>query len=204
MAIQICVPKEVRPGEQRVALVPDVVKRLKGEDIQINIQSGAGELVGYTDADYEDATILVDGSELLAKADITLTVNPATAAQIDQLKDGSVLIGFLNPHSDLERFEQLRQKNISAFSMELIPRISRAQAMDALSSQASIAGYKAVLLASNILGKFFPMLTTAAGTIRPSKVLVIGAGVAGLQAIATARRLGAIVEAYDVRAAVKE
>ena len=204
MAIQICVPKEVRKDEQRVALVPDTVKRLATEGLLINIQSGAGELVGYTDADYENASIVADSKELLGKADITLMVNPATNEQIEQLKDGSVLIGYMDPHTDLQRFSKLKNKNISAFSMELIPRISRAQAMDALSSQASIAGYKAVLLAANILGKFFPMLTTAAGTIRPSKVLVIGAGVAGLQAIATARRLGAIVEAYDVRAATKE
>lgn len=204
MAIQICVPKEVREDEQRVALVPDIVKRLTKDDLQVNVESGAGELAGFTDSDFEGANIIASSSDLLGKADISLTVNPATIEQIDQLKDGSVLIGYLNPHSDLERFNKLKQKNISAFSMELIPRISRAQAMDALSSQASIAGYKAVLLASNILGKFFPMLTTAAGTIRPSKVLVIGAGVAGLQAIATARRLGAIVEGYDVRAAVKE
>ncbi|MCH7671916.1 MAG: Re/Si-specific NAD(P)(+) transhydrogenase subunit alpha [Proteobacteria bacterium] len=204
MAIQICVPKEVRKDEQRVALVPDTVKRLATEDLLINIQSGAGELVGYTDADYENASIVTDSKDLLGKADITLMVNPATIEQIEQLKDGSVLIGYMNPHADLQRFNKLKNKNISAFSMELIPRISRAQAMDALSSQASIAGYKAVLLAANILGKFFPMLTTAAGTIRPSKVLIIGAGVAGLQAIATARRLGAIVEAYDVRAATKE
>ena len=204
MAIQICVPKEVRKDEQRVALVPDTVKRLATESLLINIQSGAGELVGYTDADYENASIVADSKELLGKADITLMVNPATNEQIEQLKDGSVLIGYMDPHTDLQRFSKLKNKNISAFSMELIPRISRAQAMDALSSQASIAGYKAVLLAANILGRFFPMLTTAAGTIRPSKVLVIGAGVAGLQAIATARRLGAIVEAYDVRAATKE
>ncbi len=204
MAIQICVPKEVRKDEQRVALVPDIVKRLANDDVQINVESGAGELAGFPDSDYESATLVASSGELLGKADICLTVNPATNEQIDQLKDGSILIGYLNPHSDLERFNKLKQKNISAFSMELIPRISRAQAMDALSSQASIAGYKAVLLASNILGKFFPMLTTAAGTIRPSKVLIIGAGVAGLQAIATARRLGAIVEGYDVRAAVKE
>ena len=204
MAIQICVPKEVRKDEQRVALVPDTVKRLATEGLLINIQSGAGELVGYTDADYENASIVADSKELLGKADITLMVNPATNEQIEQLKDGSVLIGYMDPHTDLQRFSKLKNKNISAFSIELIPRISRAQAMDALSSQASIAGYKAVLLAANILGKFFPMLTTAAGTIRPSKVLVIGAGVAGLQAIATARRLGAIVEAYDVRAATKE
>ncbi|NKB32281.1 MAG: Re/Si-specific NAD(P)(+) transhydrogenase subunit alpha [Pseudomonadales bacterium] len=204
MTIEICVPKEVREDEQRVALVPDIVNRLSKDGISINIESGAGELVGYTDADYENATVVSNSSELLGKADITLTVNPATAEQIAQLKEGSILVGFLNPHSDLDRFKQLAERNISAFSVELIPRISRAQAMDALSSQASIAGYKAVLLGSNILGKFLPMLTTAAGTIRPSKCLVIGAGVAGLQAIATARRLGAIVEGYDVRAAVKE
>jgi NAD(P) transhydrogenase subunit alpha len=204
MALQICVPKEVRQGEQRVALVPDIAKRLTNQDIQINLESGAGELAGYTDSSYESVQIVGSSTELLANADICLTVNPASNEQIDQLKEGSILIGYLDPHSDLERFNKLKQKNISAFSVELIPRISRAQAMDALSSQASIAGYKAVLLASNLLGKFFPMLTTAAGTIRPSKVLVIGAGVAGLQAIATARRLGAIVEGYDVRTAVKE
>lgn len=204
MAIQICVPKEVRAGEQRVALVPDVVKRLSKDSLAFNIQSGAGELVGYTDSDYGNVAIIKNSAELLGKADITLMVNPPTQAQIAQLKPGSVLIGYLNPHADLERFNLLKAKQVSAFSMELIPRISRAQAMDALSSQASIAGYKAVLLGANILGKFFPMLTTAAGTIRPSRVLVIGAGVAGLQAIATARRLGAIVEGYDVRPAVKE
>ncbi len=204
MAIQICVPREVREGEQRVALVPDVVKRLAKDSLAFNIQSGAGELVGYTDSDYSNASIVQDSAELLGMADITLSVNPPTREQMALLKPGSVLIGYLNPHSDLERFKLLQAKQVSAFSMELIPRISRAQAMDALSSQASIAGYKAVLLGANILGKFFPMLTTAAGTIRPSRVLVIGAGVAGLQAIATARRLGAIVEGYDVRAAVKE
>ena len=204
MTIEICVPKEVREDEQRVALVPDVVNRLAKGGINVSIETRAGELVGYTDADYESATVVSNSRELFSKADITLTVNPATSEQIEQLKEGSVLIGFLNPHSDLDRFKHLAAKNISAFSVELIPRISRAQAMDALSSQASIAGYKAVLLGSNILGKFLPMLTTAAGTIRPSRCLVIGAGVAGLQAIATAKRLGAIVEGYDVRAAVKE
>ncbi|MEX2469315.1 MAG: Re/Si-specific NAD(P)(+) transhydrogenase subunit alpha [Pseudohongiellaceae bacterium] len=202
--MQLSVPREVREGEQRVALVPDSVARLAKKGLSVNVQAGAGEAIGYTDQDYDEATIIGDSAELLGKADITLTVNPPTSEQIDQLKEGSVLIGNLNPHGDLERFTRLRERNISAFSMELIPRISRAQAMDVLSSQASIAGYKAVLLAANLLGKFFPMLTTAAGTIRPSKVLVIGAGVAGLQAIATARRLGAMVEGYDVRAAVKE
>jgi NAD(P) transhydrogenase subunit alpha len=204
MTIKIGVPKEVREGEQRVALVPDIVNRLAKQDIQVFLETGAGALAGYTDDYYENAEIAASSADILGKSDICLTVNPATNEQIEQLKEGSILIGYLNPHSDLERFNKLKAKKISAFSMELIPRISRAQAMDALSSQASIAGYKAVLLASNLLGKFFPMLTTAAGTIRPSKVLVIGAGVAGLQAIATARRLGAIVEGYDVRAAVKE
>jgi len=204
MTIKIGVPKEVREGEQRVALVPDIVNRLAKQDIQVSLETGAGALAGYTDDYYENAEIAASSVEILGKSDICLTVNPATNEQIEQLREGSILIGYLNPHSDLERFNKLKAKKISAFSMELIPRISRAQAMDALSSQASIAGYKAVLLASNLLGKFFPMLTTAAGTIRPSKVLVIGAGVAGLQAIATARRLGAIVEGYDVRAAVKE
>ena len=147
---------------------------------------------------------MADAGALLGKADISLIVNPPDAGQIALLREGSALIGFLDPHSGLDRFAALAARKISAFSVELIPRISRAQAMDALSSQASIAGYKAVLLGAGHLGKFFPMLTTAAGTIRPSKVLVIGAGVAGLQAIATARRLGAVVEGYDVRAAVKE
>ena len=204
MTIKIGVPKEVREGEHRVALVPDIVNRLTKQNIQVSLETGAGALAGYTDDYYENAEIAASSAEILGKSDICLTVNPATSEQIEQLREGSILIGYLNPHSDLERFNKLKAKKISAFSMELIPRISRAQAMDALSSQASIAGYKAVLLASNLLGKFFPMLTTAAGTIRPSKVLVIGAGVAGLQAIATARRLGAIVEGYDVRAAVKE
>ena len=204
MTIKIGVPKEVREGEHRVALVPDIVNRLAKQDIQVSLETGAGALAGYTDDYYANAEIAASSAEILGKSDICLTVNPATSEQIEQLREGSILIGYLNPHSDLERFNKLKAKKISAFSMELIPRISRAQAMDALSSQASIAGYKAVLLASNLLGKFFPMLTTAAGTIRPSKVLVIGAGVAGLQAIATARRLGAIVEGYDVRAAVKE
>ncbi len=204
MAIQICVPKEVRKDEQRVALVPDIVKKLTKSGLDINIQTGAGELVGYSDSQYEGANIMDSSSELLGKADITLMVNPPSEEQISQLKEGSVFVGYLNPHSEFERFRQLNARSISAFSIEMIPRISRAQAMDALSSQASIAGYKAVLLGSNILGKFLPMLTTAAGTIRPSKCLVIGAGVAGLQAIATAKRLGAIVEGYDVRADTKE
>jgi NAD(P) transhydrogenase subunit alpha len=204
MPITIGVPREIRQDEQRVALIPDAAKKLLKQELNVVMETGAGLAIGYRDSDYEEASIADSASNLFARSDIVLSVNPLSLEQIDQLKEGSVLIGFMNPHADLERFERLRQRNISAFSVELIPRISRAQAMDALSSQASIAGYKAVLLAANLLGKFFPMLTTAAGTIRPSKVLVIGAGVAGLQAIATARRLGAMVEGYDVRAAVKE
>mgnify|MGYP002526252655 CR=1 FL=1 len=204
MAIQICVPKEVRKDEQRVALVPDTVKRLATEGLLINIQSGAGELVGYTDADHENASIVADSKELLGKADITLMVNPATNEQIEQLKDGSVLIGYMDPHTDLQRFSKLKNKNISAFSMELIPRISRAQAMDALSSQASIAGYKAVLMGADALSKGIPMMTTSAGTVRPAKFVIMGSGVAGLQAIATAKRLGAVVYASDVRKSAAE
>ncbi len=204
MTIRVCVAKELREDEQRVAMVPDIVKKLTALGVQVSIQTGAGEAAGHADSDYVGADIVDDIDALYSSADILLTVNPPTDAQMAKLKTGSVLIGYLNPYSDTERFKTLQEKNISAFSVEMIPRISRAQAMDALSSQASIAGYKAVLLASTLLGKFFPMLTTAAGTVRPSKVLIIGAGVAGLQAIATARRLGAIVEGYDVRAAVKD
>ncbi len=204
MTIRVCVAKEIREGEQRVAMVPDVVKRLSALGVQVSIQAGAGEAAGHADSDYVNAEIVSDVDALHASADILLTVNPLQDAQMAKLKPGSVLIGYLNPYSDTDRFKTLQEKNVSAFSVEMIPRISRAQAMDALSSQASIAGYKAVLIASTLLGKFFPMLTTAAGTVRPSKVLIIGAGVAGLQAIATARRLGAIVEGYDVRAAVKD
>lgn len=206
VSIRVCVPKESREGEQRVALVPDVVKRLRAMELSVSVQSGAGESAGYGDKDYvaAGADIEQDADKLLAAANILLTVNPLPAQQMAALPQGCVLIGFMNPYSEPGRFTTLQSKQVSAFSMELIPRISRAQAMDALSSQASIAGYKAVLIASTLLGKFFPMLTTAAGTVRPSKVLIIGAGVAGLQAIATARRLGAVVEGYDVRAAVKD
>lgn len=202
----ISVPLEVRQGEERVALTPEVTKKLKALDASVRVQTGAGELAGFSDEDYvaAGAEIAADADSLYANADVVVTVNPPQASQIASLKKNALLIGFLNPYSDMERFELMRSQTISAISMELIPRTSRAQSMDALSSQASIAGYKAVLMAASLSGKFFPMLTTAAGTVRPSKVLVIGAGVAGLQAIATARRLGAIVEGYDVRAAAKE
>lgn len=202
----ISVPLEVRQGEERVALTPEITKKLTALDASVRIQAGAGELAGFSDDDYvaAGAEIAQDIDALYANADVVVTVNPPQATQIEKLKKDSLLVGFLNPYSDMERFALMTSQQISAISMELIPRTSRAQSMDALSSQASIAGYKAVLMAASLSGKFFPMLTTAAGTVRPSKVLVIGAGVAGLQAIATARRLGAIVEGYDVRAAAKE
>lgn len=205
MSIIISVPRETRAGEQRVALVPDLVKKLTAMGADIQVQTAAGEAAGYSDADYQAAGASIYNDDSAIKSShILLSVNPFDQQQIQNLPDNALVIGYMNPWSETERFNILKEKNISAFSMELVPRISRAQAMDALSSQASIAGYKAVLIAASLSGKFFPMLTTAAGTVRPSKVLIIGAGVAGLQAIATARRLGAIVEAYDVRAAVKE
>lgn len=205
MSIVISVPRETRTGEQRVALVPDIVKKLTAMGTAVQVQASAGELAGYSDDDYKAAGAgIISDPGFPGSADIVLTVNPPDGEQIQLLSEKSILIGYLNPWSETERFTTLKNKHISAFSMEMVPRISRAQAMDALSSQASIAGYKAVLMAASLSGKFFPMLTTAAGTVRPSKVLIIGAGVAGLQAIATARRLGAIVEGYDVRAAVKE
>lgn len=205
MSIVISVPRETRTGEQRVALVPDIVKKLTAMGTAVQVQASAGELAGYSDDDYKAAgASIISDPGFPGSADIVLTVNPPDGEQIQLLSEKSILIGYLNPWSETERFTTLKNKHISAFSMEMVPRISRAQAMDALSSQASIAGYKAVLMAASLSGKFFPMLTTAAGTVRPSKVLIIGAGVAGLQAIATARRLGAIVEGYDVRAAVKE
>lgn len=205
MSIVISVPAEVRAGEQRVALVPEIAKKLAAAGASIHIQTGAGKYAGYSDEDYQAAGASISADDaLLGSADIVLTVNPLSGEQLHKLRDNCVLIGYQNPWSETARFQLLQQKGVSAFSMELIPRISRAQAMDSLSSQASIAGYKGVLMAASLSGKFFPMLTTAAGTVRPSKVLIIGAGVAGLQAIATARRLGAMVEAYDVRAAVKE
>jgi H+-translocating NAD(P) transhydrogenase subunit alpha len=191
MSIVISVPAEVRAGEQRVALVPEIAKKLAAAGASIHIQTGAGKYAGYSDEDYQAAGASISADDaLLGSADIVLTVNPLTGEQLHKLRDHSVLIGYQNPWSETVRFQLLQQKGVSAFSMELIPRISRAQAMDSLSSQASIAGYKGVLMAASLSGKFFPMLTTAAGTVRPSKVLIIGAGVAGLQAIATARRLG--------------
>ncbi len=204
--MKIAVAKEIEVGENRVALIPEVVSRLVKQGHQVLVEAGAGEGCFFSDSTYANAgaTLISDPSELWQKADILLKVGAPKEWEFNQLREGVVLISFLNPLGNPAGVERLAHRRVTAFSMELIPRTSRAQSMDALSSQAGVAGYKAVLIAAAALPKFFPMLTTAAGTIRPAKVFVIGAGVAGLQAIATARRLGAVVEAFDIRPAVKE
>ena len=204
MPIRVAVPHETLPREHRVSLIPEVARRLAKLDIEVLVESGAGNAAHYPDADYDAARIVADPDSLYSEADIVLAVQPPALEAIDRMREGTILIGLLLPFQRLEHSERLQARNITSFAMELVPRISRAQSMDVLSSQAAVAGYKAVLLAANLSGRFFPMLTTAAGTIRPAKVVIIGAGVAGLQAIATARRLGAIVEGYDVRAATRE
>jgi NAD(P) transhydrogenase subunit alpha len=204
MPIRVAVPRETTPGERRVALIPEVVRKLAKLDIEVLLESGAGVNAHYPDAEYDAARIVTDTTALYSEADVVLTVQPPSAEAIDKLREGTLVIGLLLPFQRLEHIARLKERNITSFAMELVPRISRAQSMDVLSSQAAVAGYKAVLIAANLSGRFFPMLTTAAGTIRPVKAVIIGAGVAGLQAIATARRLGAIVEGYDVRAATRE
>jgi len=204
MPICVAVPKEVMAGERRVALVPDIAARFKKMGVTVMMEKGMGENAYFPDELYKDIEIAGSAAELYQKADIILKVQPPTEAEIEQMKQGTIVIGFMSAHKNPDAVAKMRDKKITSLAMELVPRISRAQSMDALSSQAAVAGYKAVLMGADLASVFFPMLTTAAGTIRPAKVLVIGAGVAGLQAIATARRLGAMVEAYDVRAATKE
>ena len=203
MAITIGVVRESAPGERRVALTPDVAKKLKAKGAGLLMEGGAGQ-ASFPDASFKDVEIASDARTALGRADVLLTVQPPSLEQIAALKEGSVTIGYLSPHLAPERIKALRDRKITSFAMELLPRTTRAQAMDVLSSQANIAGYKAVLIAAEASPKFFPMMTTAAGTVRPSKVLIVGAGVAGLQAIATARRLGAQVEGFDVRPETKE
>jgi NAD(P) transhydrogenase subunit alpha len=206
------VPKEHYPGERRVALVPAALPALSKRGFEIIVESGAGGEAGFPDPAYEEkgARIASSAAELYLAADVILQVrsygaNPAaTHADLSLLRAGQVVIGFAEPLSEPRRIQELAAAGVTAFSMELMPRITRAQSMDALSSMATIAGYKAVLIAANQLPRMFPMLMTAAGTVAPAKVFVVGVGVAGLQAIATARRLGAVVSAYDVRPAVKE
>ncbi len=204
MAIRVAVPRETQQGERRVALVPSLVKQMDKLGVQVLLEKGAGLESGFEDADYEGVKLVDSAEKAFQQADITLKVQPPTVEESGKLKKGSILVGFLTPHEGDSRIRTLVKNRITAFSMELVPRITRAQAIDALSSQASISGYKAALLAANLSPRLFPMLTTAAGTIKPSRVVVVGAGVAGLQAIATAKRLGAVVEAYDVRSATKE
>ena len=204
--MKLGIPKEREVGEHRVALVPDVVARLVKQGIEVWVEAGAGEGSFFSNSAYEKvgATIISDTTTLWRDADLIVKIGALQESEVNQLRDGSVFIGFLNPLGNPEIIKKLAAHKVTAFSMELIPRTSRAQSMDALSSQANVAGYKAVLIAAAALPKYFPMLTTAAGTIRPAKVLVMGAGVAGLQAIATARRLGAVVEGFDIRPDTKE
>jgi len=210
--MKIGVPRETIPGEKRVAVTPEVASKLAKGGFEVTIETGAGQAAGFSDSDYKSAGAAVapTAAAALGDADAVLKVrrpvlDPATGThEIELLKPNALLIGLLDPRGDQDGLRTIAQRGVTAASMELVPRITRAQMMDALSSQSTVAGYKAVLLAANSVGRFFPLLMTAAGTIRPAKVLVIGAGVAGLQAIATARRLGAVVEAFDTRPVVKE
>ncbi len=204
MPINIAVVRERTAGESRVALVPETAKKFAALGATLRIEQSAGIESHFLDSDYPGVTLVGGIAEAYPGADLILRVNPPSTAEIEAMPEGSVLIGLLKPFEDRERLAALNARKITAFSLELLPRISRAQSMDALSSQASCAGYQCGLIAAARCTKFFPMLTTAAGTIRPARVLVIGAGVAGLQAIATCKRLGAMVEAYDVRSAARE
>jgi NAD(P) transhydrogenase subunit alpha len=202
--VKVSVPKETGAGERRVAIVPEVVKRLGPKSIEVAVERGAGEGARIPDSAFEDAgATIVSGDEAWG-GDVVAKVAPPSEQEIGRLKSGAVLIGFLAPLTQPQTVQALENAGIKAFAMESVPRITRAQSMDALSSQATVAGYRAALIAAENLTRFFPMLTTAAGTVKPARVLVLGAGVAGLQAIATCRRLGAQVQGYDVRAVVKE
>jgi len=203
MAVVVGVLAETAAKETRVAVVPEIAAKLKVAGVRVLIERGAGSAAHFPDALYTDAEFS-DAVTILASADVLLKVQPPSLEEVAALKKGAVVIGYMQAYSRPELVRALKDRGITSLAMELVPRISRAQSMDALSSQASVAGYKAVLIAANTLERFLPMLTTAAGTIRPASVLVIGAGVAGLQAIATAKRLGAVVEAYDVRSATKD
>lgn len=204
--MHISVLRETEPGEARVALVPEAAKKLAAMGVHVAVERGAGVAAGALDAHYEaaGAEIVDDRRALLERADLLAAVQRPSAEDVAALREGAVVVGFLRPLDDPAGLKPAIDRGLTLFAIELIPRITRAQAMDALSSQATIAGYKAVLLAAARMPRMFPMLMTAAGTVPPARVLVLGAGVAGLQAIATARRLGAVVEAYDVRAAAGE
>jgi len=211
VSLKIAVPRETTPGEARVGLTPDAIKRLASDAIRVAVQSGAGEPAGFPDEKYRavGAEVVEDVADLLGDADVVLKVAaPAPLAdgrhEADLIGEGALLACFLKPHENEDLFKRLAARGITALALELIPRITRAQSMDALSSQSNLAGYKAVVLSADALGQIFPLLMTAAGTLSPARVLVLGAGVAGLQAIATARRLGADTWGYDIRAAAAE
>src|SRR6266571_3560583 len=204
--MKVGVLSETLPGERRVALIPDVAGKLTQSGFEVVLEAGAGELADFIDEAYRRVGVSIEADRwaLLSTADFVLSVQPPRLEDVARLHAGAATISFLQPATQAALVEALAERGVTAFSLDLLPRTSRAQSMDALSSQSSLGGYKAVLMAANRLGKFFPMLITAAGTVPPARMLVLGAGVAGLQAIATARRLGAVVEAYDVRSAVQE
>jgi NAD(P) transhydrogenase subunit alpha len=196
--------RETVAGEQRITITPDVAKRYQALGAQLLLEKGFGTSTFLTDGDFPLENFAASGLEIFQQADVVLKIQPPSNDELAAMKEGSVLVGLLQPYADAGRIKTLQTKKITAFAMELLPRITRAQSMDILSSQATISGYQCVLIAAARSPKFFPMLTYAAGTVRPARVLVVGAGVAGLQAIATARRLGAMVEAYDVRPETRE
>jgi NAD(P) transhydrogenase subunit alpha len=199
--MRIAVPKEIKDGEKRVALVPDIISKLTKAGLEVVIESGAGVTAQASDLEFKNAGAEVKSGDVLTGADVVLSVQPLTAAQMKTLKKGAITISFLSPTGSTDSIDAAVTAGVTAFSLEMVPRISRAQSMDALTSQALCAGYRASLVAAELSPKFFPLLMTAAGTVTPAKVVVLGAGVAGLQAIATAKRLGAVVSAYDVRPA---
>jgi H+-translocating NAD(P) transhydrogenase subunit alpha len=199
--VRVAVPKETTPGERRVALVPEIVKKLMASGLEVAVEAGAGAAAGFSDREYEEAGAQIGDPW---DADVVAKVRKPRDEELGRLRDGQVVIGFLEPLTDRDGVQALTRGGVIGFALESVPRITRAQPMDALSSQATVSGYKAVLLAADRLPRFFPMLMTAAGTVPPAKVLVLGAGVAGLQAIATARRLGAVVSGFDVRPVVRE
>jgi H+-translocating NAD(P) transhydrogenase subunit alpha len=204
MPVKIAVLKETRPHERRVAMVPAVTDKLVKLAAEVHMQSGAGDAVKLPDQAFRNATFSANAHELVRDADVVLSVQPPDASIVSAMKEGAILVCFVYAHKEMELTKLMRDRKITCFAMELVPRISRAQAMDALSSQATLAGYYAALLGATNLARILPMMTTAVGSIRPAKTLVMGLGVAGLQALATARRLGSMTEGYDVRPETKE
>ncbi len=204
MPVTLAVPNEITPDERRIAIEPGVAKKLNAMGVKIEMQQGAALSSYFKDEDFEGVDVVADAATLYKNASLVFKVQPPTTDELSQMADGVTVVSFMAPHKNADMMQLMCDKKITSLAMELVPRITRAQSMDALSSQASIAGYMGVLMGAQLASVFFPMLTTAAGTIRPARVVIIGVGVAGLQAIATAKRLGAIVEAYDVRTATRE